>query len=329
MDIRSSSCDLRLDKNNLIRQVLNIVTQCDEHYVQHLSVMLLSLLEHNQHYVVNAFVIIPQDIQEPTLGRIRRSISDFSCNLHFLKANSNLVEDLKVIEHVTYATYYKLFMAELLPQSLQKVIYLDTDIVVRGRLDDLWNFRYGHSIVGAVTDSFVEANPRIKSKLGLDPGESYFNAGVLLVDLDRWRKARVGPAAVAFAHCHADRISFADQCPLNWALRDRWINLPECWNLQTCSMVQNEYGFMKYSRAAKEKGMGAKIIHFSGASKPWHYMNNHPFKRDYLAYVSRTDWKHHRPADYTLRNFMRKNIYKFAPFIYRLRYGRADHWKSG
>src|SRR5262249_31916955 len=149
------------------------------------------------------------------------------------------------------------------------------------------------------------------------------NAGVLLIDLDRWRQARVGSEAAAFANCHPDRISFADQCPLNWVLRDRWTHLPECWNLQTFAVVEHHYGFMDYSRPAKERAMAAKIIHFSGGSKPWHYMNNHPFKRDYLAYLSRTVWKHHRSPDYTLRNFIRKNVYKFAPFIYRLRYGRA------
>jgi lipopolysaccharide biosynthesis glycosyltransferase len=316
----TSPCDLGLDKSNSIRQVLNIVTQCDEHYAQHLSVMLLSLVEHNQHHVLNVFVIIPQDMQESILNKIRFSISD-SCNLHFLKASPNLVQSLKVFGNVTCSTYYKLFMGELLPQSLRKVIYLDADIVVRGKLDDLWNFGHGPSIIAAVTDSFVEANPQFKSKLGLDPGEPYFNAGVLLIDLNRWRQARVGSGAVVFAHYHADRISFADQCPLNWVLRDRWINLPEVWNLQTSSLVVgSHYGHIDYSGAAKEKGVAARIIHFSGESKPWHYMNNHPFKRDYLAYLSRTGWKHYRRPDYTLRNFLRKNVYKFAPFIYRLRY---------
>jgi lipopolysaccharide biosynthesis glycosyltransferase len=332
MDVRAFPYNLGLDKNNSNRQVLNIVTQCDEHYAQHLSVMLLSLLEQNQNYVVNAFVMVPEDTQKRTLCKIRHSISDFSSNLHFLKMNPNLVESLKVFGHVTYATYYKLFIGEVLPQGLQKVIFLDPDIVVRGRLDELWNFCHEDSIVGAVTDSFVEANPQIKSTLGLDPGEPYFNAGVLLIDLNRWRQARVGSEAVAFAHCHADRISFADQCPLNWVLRNRWISLPESWNLQTSMVVESRYGFMDYSKVAKQRGTAARIIHFSGDSKPWHYMNNHPFKRDYLAYLSRTDWRNYRYPDYTLRNFTRRNVYRFAPFLYRLRatmvsnkHRRADH----
>jgi lipopolysaccharide biosynthesis glycosyltransferase len=303
----------------MIDRVLHIVTQCDERYVQHLSVMLYSLIEHNKHYVVNAFVLIPRDVQEPTLDKIRHSISRFSSNLHFIKADPSLVQSFKVFGHVTCATYYKLFMGELLPQGLQKVIYLDSDVVVRGRLDELWNSCYGNFIAGAVTDSYVEANPQIKSNLGLDSALPYFNAGVLLIDLNRWRQANVGSEAVAFAQRYADRISFADQCPLNWVLRDRWMKLPEIWNLQTASMVVgSQYGFLNYSRAAKERGLAAKIIHFSGPSKPWHYMNSHPLKRDYLAYVSRTAWKQYRPPDYTLRNFTRKNVYKFAPFMYSL-----------
>jgi lipopolysaccharide biosynthesis glycosyltransferase len=280
--------------------------------------MLRSLVENNRHYVVDAFVIIPLEMQEPLLDKVRHSISSFSCNLHFLKVNPNLVQSLKVFGHVTGTAYYKLFVGELLPQNLQKVIYLDPDIVVRGNLDELWNGCLDNSIVGAVPDSFVEAYPE-RSKLGLGPSESYFNSGVLLIDLNRWRQARIGSDALAFTICHADRISFADQCSLNWVLRNRWTHLPECWNLQTFAVVEDHYGFMDYSRAAKERAMAAKIIHFSGDSKPWHYMNNHPIKRDYLAYLSRTNWKNCRYPDYTLRNFVRRNVYKFAPFIYRLR----------
>ena len=300
MNIGSSSW-LGLEKNS---STLNIVTQCDEHYAQHLSVMLRSLIEHNQHYVVYAFVIIPLGMQEPTLGKIRHSISGFSSNLHFLKMSSNAVEGLEVFDHVNSSTYYKLFVGELLPQSLRKVIYLDNDIVVRGRLDELWNVHLGHSIVGAVADPFAKRY----SKLKLDPGEPYFNAGVLLIDLTRWRQARVGSEDSTFAQCHPDRTTFADQCSLNWVLRNRWKNLPETWNFRVMPV---------YSKAAKKRGMAAKIIHFAGRSKPWHYMNVNPFKRDYLAYLSRTDWKDYSYPDYTLRNFMLKNGYKlFAP-IYR------------
>lgn len=177
-NIGSSSCDLRFDKNSSTRQELNIVTACDEHYAQHVSVMLLSLMEHNKHYVVNAFVLIPQDMQESTLDRIRQSILDFSSNLTFIKTNSNVMKSLKVCGYLTSAAYYKLLIGELLPRSLQKVIYLDADIVVRGRLDELWNFPLGDSIVGAA-DHYNSPAP---APLGLRPSEPYYNTGVLLVD---------------------------------------------------------------------------------------------------------------------------------------------------
>jgi lipopolysaccharide biosynthesis glycosyltransferase len=307
--LQLSSCDLGFDKNRSARQALNIVTACDEHYAQQLSVMLLSLVEHNKHYVVNVFVIIPESIHESTLDKIRHSISGFSDNLHFLKTSPNAVENLKVFKGVSYTTYYKLFIGKLLPQSIEKVIYLDCDIVVRGRLDELWNAHHEHYIVGAVTDPFVAAQPHLKSKLGLDPCDPYFNAGVLLIDLNRWRQARIESEALTFAQCHPDRISFADQCPLNWVLRNRWKHLPETWNFR----------LMEHSKAAKKRAMAAQIIHFAGPSKPWHYMNNHPFKRDYLTYLSRTNWRHYRYSDYTMRNFMLNNAYKlFAPIYENL-----------
>ena len=73
---------------------------------------------------------------------------------------------------------------------------------------------------------------------------------------------------------------------------------------------------MVYSKDAKRQAQAATIVHFTGSSKPWHYMNNHPLKREYLGYLSRTEWKGYKYPDYSLRNFIYKTDYSLRNFIY-------------
>jgi lipopolysaccharide biosynthesis glycosyltransferase len=316
MDIGSSPSKPPLSASESTGQALNIVTISSEHYAQHLSVMLLSLFENNRNHIVNAFVIVPDVMQESLFDKIRTSVKEFSNNVHFCKIDPSVVDNLQIFGHLTVAAYYRLLMGDALPQNVHRVIYLDPDIIVRGDLEELWNFSIGNSVVGAVPD--IIAKPQ--KKLGLHPDAPYFNSGVLLVDLDRWREARAGLDALDFARSHGDRMTFTEQCAQNWVLRGRWTPLPECWNLQTHMAARLRWGFMDYTGDAKKRAKAAKIVHFTGSLKPWHYMNNHPLKREYLAYLSRTEWKNYNYPDYSLRNFIRKNLYRFAPFMLRIHY---------
>ena len=312
-------------------QAVNIVTLSDEHYVQHLSVMLVSLFENNQNHVVNVFAIIPKDMPEAILMKIRTSVKGFERNLHFCKIERNTVDELPVFGYLTTAAYYRYFIGEILPKDIHKVIYLDPDIIVRGDIGELWRACLGNSVVGAVPDSAMtspELYLKLQRKLGLRPDAPYFNSGVLLVDLDRWRETGVGLDAFQFARDQTDRMTFTEQCGLNWALRDRWMPLPECWNLQTGMVARIRWGFMDYTRDAKKRARAAKIVHFTANSKPWHYMNNHPLKREYFTYLGLTQWKDYKYSDYSLRNVIRKNLYRFAPFTLRLHYMMRERFPS-
>jgi lipopolysaccharide biosynthesis glycosyltransferase len=191
-------------------------------------------------------------------------------------------------------------------------------------VETLKNCDLGGSVLAAVPDL---GSPPTK-RLGLRPDALYFNSGVLLIDLDRWRETDTGPRSLDFARYYPDRVTFPDQCSLNWVLRDQWTPLPERWNLQTGAVTTSRLGFMDFARDAKRQAEAAQIIHFNGPSKPWHFMNNHPLKPEYLAYLSRTAWKNYKYPDYSMRNFIRKNTYRFAPFLLRI-YHVVRLWMTG
>jgi lipopolysaccharide biosynthesis glycosyltransferase len=304
-----------------VTQALNIVTQTDERYAQSLSVMLVSLFETNSSNTINVFVLMPHDIPEYILDKIARSIQKFSYKVNFFAMQRGFCSGLRVVNHISAATYLKLSMGETLPANISKVIYLDADILVRADIGELWRYDLGDSVVAAVPDEYVsgDVGRNIKTRLGLDPDSPYFNSGVLVVDLDRWRKVSVGPNALRFVRDHPDRMTYNDQCALNWVLRNRWTSLPDCWNLQTHGLVdERRWGYMEYTGDSLSRAKETKIIHFTGPSKPWHYMNNHPLKQEYIRYRLGTPWKKSKYADLSPRNVIRKQLFRFAPLALRI-----------
>ena len=221
------------------------------------------------------------------------------------------VVGLKQREDLTDATYYRLLMGNVLPADMQRVIYLDCDLMLRGDVAELWRFPLGDAIVAAVPDPGFTYH----HVLGLSKDGPYFNAGVLLIDLVRWRGEAIGEKALAFATCHPDRLTFNDQCALNWVLNGCWATLDPVWNLQALMLGEVVDGEMRYYDPLPPIVAGARILHFNAPGRPWHYMNDHPFKSHYLSYKAHTPWRGEQPVDRYPHNIIIKTLRQYAPAL--------------
>ena len=280
--------------------------------------MLVSLSENNRKRKLNVFLLVPFDSLDGTWSNIKQLVP--SLNLELLAIDREKVKDLRSLTHVGPVTYYKLFLGELLPNDVRKALYLDSDIVVRAELGELWRRELGTYVVGATPDPYVcgPQGSQFKQLLGLSREALYFNAGVLLINVQRWRETAVGPEALRFVRAHPNRVTFAEQCALNWVLRDKWMPLGDSWNVQTDAVSSCISGFMQYTKEQKSRALTSKILHFTGPSKPWHYMNNHPLKDEYFVYLSKIKFKTEPYNDFSIRNFIRKSAFRYAPFALRL-----------
>jgi lipopolysaccharide biosynthesis glycosyltransferase len=188
-------------------------------------------------------------------------------------------ENLRVDKYLSIATYYRLFSPRVLPANLTKVLYLDSDIVVRRSLSGLWNTDLNDHALAAVEEfGDFRKTPRIRK----------FNAGVMLINLDFWRRNSVAEQAMAFARNHPEKVEWHDQDALNAVLDDRWIRLSAIWNEQTGVV----------SALRMEPARDAAIVHFEGPVKPWQWYWNvrvpHPLKYEYHRYRSRTPWRRYK-----------------------------------
>lgn len=134
--------------------------------------------------------------------------------------------------------YYRLFLGDVLPESIDRVLYLDADILVQGNLAELWEIPFDGNVVQAVPDAYAPTQhlPRL-SRIDFDDGirfsseTPYFNAGVQLIDLKRWRQERVGQLASALLWKYGEQLRFRDQDALNCVLVGSWRRLGPTWNL--------------------------------------------------------------------------------------------------
>jgi lipopolysaccharide biosynthesis glycosyltransferase len=187
---------------------------------------------------------------------------------------------------MTVTTYNKLLAPELVPLHITKALWLDADVLAQADLEDLWTGDLGNAavraardpVVGSVGARFGVAGWR---ELGLDPGARYFNAGVLVMDLAKWRAEDIGVRALEYVRRHWRRVYFWDQEGLNAVLAGRWTPLEPAWN---------------WSPSLGAPGVAPRLVHFAGNLKPWRYRGRSRWHELYYAEVDRTGWRSWRPG---------------------------------
>ena len=195
--------------------------------------------------------------------------------------------------HLPDSTYYRLWLGEALPERVTRALYLDVDVLVRRPLTPLLEIDLEESVLAAVQSinyPWVATRGAVRAwpSLGLDPRAPFFNAGVLLVDVARWRAEGVASAAIDYLHSPACGPG-ADQEALNVVCSGRWRQLDPTWNQQT-PMLDDQHGahllFDDDTLDAARKD--PRIVHFQTRPKPWHSGGDHPWRDEWLAIAADT-----------------------------------------
>jgi lipopolysaccharide biosynthesis glycosyltransferase len=217
---------------------------------------------------------------------------------------------LATSERLSLATHYRVFLPGLLPATCHRVLYLDADVIVRGDLNALWETDMQDYVVMAVRDPaiFTVASPMGLMKyeaLGIPPDAPYFNGGVLLVDVDRWRTERMTERFLDFSTTYGQYARWGDQDGLNAILHGRWGRLAERWNVQTFVVEggairtsPDQERYVAGLRAGQDRlTAGAYIMHYTQGRKPWHPWCKHPY-RDLFHHHFRRSGCFHTDAGY-------------------------------
>jgi lipopolysaccharide biosynthesis glycosyltransferase len=253
---------------------IQLVTAADSRYVPYLSAMLTSVRDNldpasRLHVTVLTRDVDPVSVRWPNCG----SLDSLRCFPPEVPSGNAL--SIRPHDHLTVETYYRLFLESAFDDAVKRIVYLDSDLVVLGDLSRLASVDLGGKTVGAVMDFGIRRWDGARTCEALKSqsqatGRGYFNAGVLVIDLDAWRGRRVRDVACRFLSENLDRILFHDQDALNHALADDWHGIDPRWN-RMCYWDHPEFNDPPFPSEVMASLAKPYVVHFTGGRKPWNY----------------------------------------------------------
>ena len=264
--------------------------------------------------------LLPEDMQKlKQTEQLYRNLK-----LHFYQITST--EGMTFIVppgHITQAMYYRYLFGDMLPKEITKIIYMDADIICKGDLLPLWQTDLQGKVLGAVRDY---GEDRSCGRIGLKNGR-YFNSGVLLIDLTKWRQQKLTQQLFTWLNeVGSTKILWGDQDALNGVIDGQFVELPQKYN---CIIINN---------TTLKAELETVIIHYIDYVKPWHiYYSESPEKGIYWEYVKKSLWSDLQPLDgstveaitMTARVLYKKGQYRESIAYYEalLKYFLKDEYK--
>jgi lipopolysaccharide biosynthesis glycosyltransferase len=262
-----------------------VASAADAAYAIPLTVMLRSLLDRlSPRYMLDAHVV-DGGLGDLLRTRVEASLPPERVRVRWHLPDARRLDALPLWGRMTAATYYKLLIPDVVPASVSKLLWLDADVLAVDDVAALWETDVDglplraarDSVITGVGDRFGVAGWR---ELGLPAAAPYFNAGVMLSNLDWWRAHDVTGCAFAYVRRHWRHVYFFDQDGLNAVLATRWGPLDPAWN---------------WSPSFGAACVAPRLIHFLGKLKPWRYSGRSRWHAMYYAALDRTAWAGWRP----------------------------------
>ena len=237
---------------------VNLFFACDNAYVPFLAVTLTSLKENcdpNREYALR---ILHTGLDEENIRRLTASFASDGFSLEFFnicQAVERFSDSLHTRDYYSKSTYYRLFIPDLFPR-LDKALYLDSDVVLLGDVSELYDMELEDNLVGAIPDGVVGSIPPlaqyVRKRLHVDP-HRYFNAGVLLMNLDAMRECDFLNVFLRLLQTVTFQVA-QDQDYLNVICKNRVEYVGLEWNTMPCDIRTD----------------APKLIHYNLDFKPWH-----------------------------------------------------------
>lgn len=243
----------------LEREPITILVTSDRLYLKHAAVMLASAAQSAAPDRVEVY-FMPQGVPTEDVDAFRAVVGKYVSAFHLVSPPAgkyNPPSDGHA--HVSTAAFGKIILPNELPSTVKRAIYMDGDMVVLKSLRDLVETDLEGNVVAAVE------NPGYKKweLTGISPESGYFNSGLILIDVDRWKEGNYTERVFECLRKLAGIRTTADQEGLNLAFNRGWKHLDQGWNHQT--------HVSPLSTTREDVERNAKVIHYTGSPKPWHF----------------------------------------------------------
>lgn len=271
-------------------------------YVAHSATMLHSLLAHHPRGTVRIHYMHGSDVSRRDERRLATMVEHEGGSISFLRISDRELKGLPTKGFTRKATWYRVFLPELLP-DVRKILYLDCDLIVCDSLAELFDTDMTNNWVGAVTNVFQHNHLHRPVELGLDGPEVYFNAGVLLMNLHEMRRDHCTEALLEYGRRNAAQLEWRDQDALNVVLGGRRLALHPRWNCMNSVLLFDSAVEVFGAEQTEEARSRPAIRHFEGpdTNKPWHHLCDAELRELYQDHRRATPWPSERRKKFMLK----------------------------
>ena len=275
--------------------MIDIVLCTDENYVMPTGVLIYSILVTNAQKEIT-FHIVSAGISKKGQEMLSSLIKEKTKHIAFYTIDKEILKDCPIREedHISLATYYRILFPTILPQSIDRVLYLDSDILCVDNIDSLWNTDISKYSAAVIIDIYND-DIRRYNRLQYEAFSGYFCGGVMLINLAYWREHDIQNKTLTFISQYPDRCIAHDQDALNYILKGTLLFVHPRYNVQLDFFAPYSTLFVdrKYFPSLTEATHNPCLLHFTGSEKPWHHECKYPTSLQNLWFevARRTPWK--------------------------------------
>jgi lipopolysaccharide biosynthesis glycosyltransferase len=316
---------------------INIVFTLNDNYAKHCAALIRSILINKRGaYKIN-FHVVSNDLSSFSKAAMINVIDDETCATLTTYvydsveiSNTFSLNKSSYLSHISTDTFVRLFLSQIIPSTIDIVLYLDVDIIVNGDVADLFlDYDIENYLAGAVPqidEYFLENNERVYSSKSF-----YFNAGVLLLNLKKMRTINVISIYKDFYSKNSNLVIYNDQDILNYCIGYNVKYLDLKYNVITPYLrkgareyldkkyhcYQNSYNSADFYTDTINNPV---IIHFVSRPKPWEFGCTHPYRELYQKALRLTSF----PSNENKVKSIISNVFIW----FKLFYNRFFHYRN-
>lgn len=282
---------------------MNVVYIATDSYTSLLGISMFSLLENNKELSeLNLFVLSP-DLSPGNRNRLQELTDQYHrsltiCDISDFKKHFDFSFQTSGFNNIVLA---RLLLTQYLPEALSSVLYLDCDVIVNGSLNELEQIVLDGYAFAAVPELCMPDAQ--KEYLGLTPADTYYNAGIMLINLAYWRSTHLEQEFLTYYASMNGQLLYSDQDIVNHCCKGHILPLSHKYNLPPVLHYFPRY-FIKtyqpayYCRSKEEYQQILKhpvMIHYLGDERPWFHGNFNPYRKVFTHYKNLSPWRHEPP----------------------------------
>lgn len=279
----------------------HIVYATDDNFAEILGVSLVSLYENSKDVDDIIVYVLDSGISDENIEKLKSLPQKYNrSDLSFIKA-TDISKELSMnvnLDRGSLSQYARLFVSSVLSAKLDRVLYLDCDIIINKSISELWNLDIKGKTIAALKDAFSK---QYRKNIDLEPDDIMFNSGVMLIDLDKWRRENIESKLLEFIRKKNGKIQQGDQGALNAILSKETFCLEPRFNSVTIFYDFSYEEMMVYRKPVnfyprEEIELAVRepsIIHYTTSflsKRPWYEGCEHKYVAEWFKYKDMSPW---------------------------------------